>query len=416
MRQLFSNRWYALGEFTAVIIISALIVARPQWGAWLAAIILLPWLVGLVFGRVTFEKTTFIIPVALFLVSAAVGVWAAYDQQNALEKLWVLLAAVAVFVSLINQPKENLGVVAGLVGLMGVFIAIIFILTNDWHSQSSDLTLIRRVGEWIMLMRPPIQVSLLTPNFAGGLLAILVPFPFAVSIHYWRDGKRIASLLAISLVVVILVGLFLTSSRGAWIALITGTGLWLIWRFSLYLAAKADKHPLILFGLLLLITILPLMWVISLAPGGMLGLADRIPGLPTGGSRYELAVNTGKLIGDYPFTGGGLRSFPGQYSQYILVIPYFLFAYSHNFYLDLFFEQGIIGGIAVLWLVVGAAWMLMAKGGSYSNTSITSLLSGAVIISTFVLLVHGLVDDPLYGDLGSPLLLLIPGFDYFQGR
>jgi tetratricopeptide (TPR) repeat protein len=42
--------------------------------------------------------------------------------------------------------------------------------------------------------------------------------------------------------------------------------------------------------------------------------------------------------------------------------------------------------------------------------SFRSLLSGSVISSTFVLLLHGLVDDPLYGDLGSPLLLLIPGF------
>ncbi len=38
------------------------------------------------------------------------------------------------------------------------------------------------------------------------------------------------------------------------------------------------------------------------------------------------------------------------------------------------------------------------------------------------MLVHGFVDDPLYGDLGSPLLLLIPGFaillsfDFFQSE
>ena len=410
MQQLFSNRWYTLAEFISAIIISALIALQPQWGSWLAVIILLPWLARLVSRRLSFERTLFVLPIALIIITAFIGVWAAYDRQAAIEKLWVILGAVAVFVALVNQPKANLGVVASLVGLMGVIIAIIFLFTNDWPSQSSDLGLIKLAGGLIMAYRPPVEVMFLTPNITGGLLAILVPIPTAVSIHYWRVGKTMKSVLALCMVPVILGGLFLTSSRGAWIALLVGVCLWLIWRFSLYLSSRANKPALLLFGLLLLITILPLAWVISTMPGGIVSMAERIPGLPTGGSRYELAMNTSKLVGDYPFTGGGLRSFPGQYSQYILVIPYFLFAYSHNFYLDVFFEQGIIGGIAILGVIVGAAWMLMARDGSFSKTSISFLLSGAVIMSTFVLLIHGLVDDPLYGDLGTPMLLLIPGF------
>ncbi len=410
MQQLFSNRWFALAEFTSVLIISALIVLQPQWGNWLVILVLLPWLARLIFGRLTFERTALVIPIALFLITAVIGVWAAYDQQAAINKLWVILGAFAVFASLVIQPKANLGVVASLVGLLGVIIAIIFLLTNDWQSQSSDLDLIKRAGDWILAIRPPVDKVYLTPNFAGGLLAILVPIPIAISIHFWHKKEMSKSILAVGMVVVILVGLFLTSSRGAWIAFLGGAALWMLWRFSFYLAAKANKHPMIIFGLLLLITILPLMWIISSLPGGIVAATERIPGLPTGGSRYDLAVNTSKLIGDYPFTGGGLRSFPGQYSQYILVIPHFLFAYSHNFYLDVTFEQGIIGGLAIFGVIIGAAWMLMTNDRPFSKISITSLLSGAVIASTFVLLLHGLVDDALYGDLGSPLLLLIPGF------
>jgi O-antigen ligase len=410
MQQLFSSRWFALAEFTSVLIISALILSQPQWGSWLVILVLLPWLARLIFGRLTFERTPLVIPIALFLITAVIGVWAAYDQQAAINKLWVILGAFAVFASLVSQPKANLGVVASLVGLLGVIIAIIFLLTNDWQSQSSDLDLIKRAGDWIMAIRPPVDQVFLTPNFAGGLLAILVPIPFAISIHFWHKKDVIKSILAVGMVIVILWGLFLTSSRGAWIALLGGAAMWMLWRFSLYLAAKTNKPPLIIFGLLLLITILPLIWIISILPGGIVAITERIPGLPTGGSRYDLAVNTSKLIGDYPFTGGGLRSFPGQYSQYILVIPHFLFAYSHNFYLDVTFEQGIVGGLAIFGVIIGAAWMLMANVRPFSKISITSLLSGAVITSTFVLLLHGLVDDALYGDLGSPLLLLIPGF------
>ena len=422
MQQLFSNRWFALAEFAYTVIISGVIFMCPQWGSWLVILVLLPWLAHLVFGRISFERTAFVIPIAIFIITAGIGVWAAYDQQGAIEKLWVILGAVAVFAVLVIQPKENLGVVAGLVGLMGVFIAIIFLFTNDWHSQSSDLELIKRAGNWITAVRPPVEELIITPNFAGGLLAILVPIPIAISIHYWQEGRKVKFILAVGMVITILVGLFLTSSRGAWIALLIGVGLWLLWRFSQYLAFKAKKSPWLIFGLLLLITVLPLVWIISVMPGGIVAMADRIPGLPTGGSRYELSVNTGKLIEDYPFTGGGLRSFPGQYSRYILVIPYFLYAYSHNFYLDVIFEQGIIGGFALLAAIFSAGFVLMQKDKSLPRKSISCWLSAAVITSTFVMLVHGFVDDPLYGGLGSPLLLLIPGFaillsfDFFQSE
>ena len=137
MQQLFINRWYNLAEFISAIIISALIALRPQWGSWLAVIILLPWLARLVYRRFYFEKTAIVVPIALILITAIIGVWAAYDRQAAIEKLWVSLGAVAVFVALVNQPKVNLGVVASLVGLMGVIIAIIFLFSNDWQTQSS---------------------------------------------------------------------------------------------------------------------------------------------------------------------------------------------------------------------------------------------------------------------------------------
>ena len=236
MRQLVSNRWFALAEFIYTAVIGAAIVLRPQWGGWLVILVLLPWLIRLVSGRISFEKTAFVIPIALILLTAAVGVWAAYDQQAAIEKLWVIIGAVAVFIALVYQPRANLGVVASLVGLMGVFIAIIFLFTNDWHTQSSDFELIKSAGDWIMANRPPVKDVGLTPNFTGGLLAILVPIPFALGMHDWREGKPVNSIFAIGMGIVILVGLLLTSSRGAWIALLGGIGMWLLWLFSMYLS------------------------------------------------------------------------------------------------------------------------------------------------------------------------------------
>jgi tetratricopeptide (TPR) repeat protein len=91
-----------------------------------------------------------------------------------------------------------------------------------------------------------------------------------------------------------------------------------------------------------------------------------------------------------------------------MVTPYFLFAYSHNFYLDLFLEQGLLGGIAILAVVLGGAWMLIRRARDAREDSLITYFAEAVFIGIVVMLLHGLVDDPLYGDTGTPLLLLLP--------
>ena len=92
-----------------------------------------------------------------------------------------------------------------------------------------------------------------------------------------------------------------------------------------------------------------------------------------------------------------------------MVTPYFLFSYSHNFYLDVILEQGFAGGFAILIVILGGAWSLINRKKEERENLLIDFLSEAVVVSTLVLLIHGLIDDPLYGGSGSPLLLLLPG-------
>jgi hypothetical protein len=142
---------------------------------------------------------------------------------------------------------------------------------------------------------------------------------------------------------------------------------------------------------------IPTVWFVLGYPGGLIALFDRLPGLASGESRLDLATSAGKLIEDYPFTGGGLRSFPGLFSQYIMVTPYFLFAYSHNFYLDIILEQGFLGGLALLVLILGSAIILARQILVDREDHQLKILGEAVFIGLIVILVHGLVDDALYG-------------------
>ncbi len=409
MQQLVSNRWFSLADLIIVLACGAVLYFWPQLGGWPIIIALLPWLVRMASGRFILERTFFIFPLALFILAAGMGVWAAYDQQAAWEKFWIIIAAAAIFIALVSQPKANLGVVAGLVGLMGVIIAIIFILNHDWNTPATDLGVINRAGRWIMAVRPSTGILVLPQNFVGGVLAMLVPIPFAYGVNKWKMGEYTQAIIFFSMVVLIFIGIILTSSRGAWLALFIAVCAWILWRASIYLSRRINQPYWLIYVLLLLLILLPVIWIASTAPGGIVGLANRAPGLPSGENRLELFESTTKLIGDFPFTGGGLRSFAGLYSQYIRVTPYFLFSYSHSFYLDVLLEQGFFGGFVLLIMILGSAWLLIKQVHGDREDLQSAPLTEAVLIGILVLLIHGLIDDPLYGDLGTPLLLLLPG-------
>lgn len=412
MSQLVDHRWFALAEFSITITCGFVLFFSPNIGGWIVLIAFVPLLIRVLTSHVEIGETYSIILLAIFLTAVGFGIWAAYDRQGAWDKFWILLTAVALFYTLINQPRENFRTVAGLIGLLGVIITVTFIATNDWHTQSSDFELISRAGEWISSHSQFNFELSLAPNIAGGLLAMIVPIPIALTIAGWqrRDLSLITS--GLLMVMVILLGLLLTSSRGAWLALIAGILLWIMWKFSLLLSKTISWTPRTVFLVFMVIILLPLSFFVFRYPGGFVSLANSLPGMESGSSRFELAENTLKLVQDFPFTGGGLRSFPGLYSQYIMVTPFFLFAYSHNFYLDLVLEVGWIGALGLLMIFLISLARLMQLVGSSRENPLHMLLSEAVLIGFIIVLLHGFVDDALFADKGSPLLLLLPGLAF----
>ena len=145
---------------------------------------------------------------------------------------------------------------------------------------------------------------------------------------------------------------------------------------------------------------------IELRSGSLIQAANAIPGKADAGSRVVITRNTLQLIRDYPFTGGGLASFPGLYSIYIRVIHVPEFFYSHNLYIDVALEQGLPGLAAFLGILAATVWMLF--NNLAANPS-RHHLAGASLASLTVVLLHGFLDDALYGMGGTPLVFLIPG-------
>jgi O-antigen ligase len=117
--------------------------------------------------------------------------------------------------------------------------------------------------------------------------------------------------------------------------------IWLVWKASEILLRQRRVSRLRVFAIAPILVIASIVLLLWLYPEGVLAAVDRLPGLPSGESRLDLARSTLYLIADYPWSGAGLASFAGIYSQYIKVIPHPFFEYGHNFYLDLAVEQGL---------------------------------------------------------------------------
>lgn len=409
MPQFVSSRWFALVELGLVSICGAIWYLFPGTGGWLIGIALLPGLARLLTGHMPYRRTKLDVFFLFFLITAGVGVLAAYHREAAWAKFWILVGAVLIYYALASQPRENLSVIGAVVSALGVIIAACFLLTNDWKDLGGDLAIIDRLGLVLAKFHLSTDLRVLPPNFAGGILAVLLPVNFVVIWTCHKDKYSFRKLLSILGVMLVLAGLFMTSSRGAWLAALVGLTIWGLWRGSRYFARRTriavDK--IFLAGIAMAFLIFTA-WLIA-DTSRLLEFSDRLPGLPTGGSRIELAQSTFRLIEDYPFTGGGLHAFAGNYSRYIMLNPYFLFAYSHNFYLDVVFEQGLIGGgatLALFGISLGLLWRIVTQSDFRQGGL---LFAEAYLAALIILLVHGLFDDALYGDSGTPLLFMVPG-------
>jgi len=72
-------------------------IIRPAFAPQALLLALAPWVVRLFkHGRLT-RYTLFDLPLALFLGSALLGVWAAYDTQAAWQKFWLIVGGVVLY-------------------------------------------------------------------------------------------------------------------------------------------------------------------------------------------------------------------------------------------------------------------------------------------------------------------------------
>ncbi|NIS83028.1 MAG: tetratricopeptide repeat protein [Anaerolineales bacterium] len=407
-----NGRWFALVDLLCVSISAGLWYGQPGIGAWPLLIALLPWFIRLIAGRFPFHRTPFDLALVIFVATAAVGVWAAYDREVASTKFWVIVGAILFYYALVGQPRDNFWILASLLSLIGLSITGFFMLTHDWEVLPAKVGALNRLGLWWMSVRPVIYSGkeiLIHPNDAAGMMAITTPFLIGLGIRAWRERRLIILFLLAVIYGVVSVSLLITTSRGAWIALAVGVGIWLLWIVSGIMSRGAYRWRRILFSSAVIGVMGSLVLLALLSPGGVYELLDSLPGPQSAGSRMELSGDTMDLITDFPFTGGGLGAFPGLYSNYVLVIPFPFLYDGHNFFLDVTLEQGLLGLLTVVIIMLGSGWMLVRPRRLGTVSDYDTFFCWSILTSLTVAMIHGLVTDTLYGNRGTPIFFLFAG-------
>jgi tetratricopeptide (TPR) repeat protein len=387
LRQIIASPWFAFFDLACVSTAILLWIVYPPlvWRPLLLA--LLPWLVRLAAGKFPMRRTGFDLIMVLFLLTAISGLWASYNSSGAAGKFWLLVGAVLLFYSLAGMPYSHRWLLAALVPMAGL-ASTMFFLIEHFQIRTSSLAF---------------EVL---PDLSGGPLILVFPFLIAIIVYAARERRHAIALVTIFAAGLLLTGIILSGSRSAWFAAGVCFALLLMWAISCRVAKilKIRPFPVIslaflLVGGLIIAVMNRLGSILALLPEGMVGSFNLL-------QRGHLAQAAWKLAEDFPFSGGGLASFPGLYSQYYESTPFYLTSFSRSLYLDIALEQGFMGLLAFVLIYLGTFWVLLTAKPSTPEGRILKISTTAGLI--FVLF-HGMVDNLIYTRWGAPLLFLIPG-------
>lgn len=405
------SRRFALADLTCALIAAALwYVSDGRLGAWPLIIAAVPWMVRIFTGHAPLPRTRLDWLMAIFLVTAALGGWAAYNATIAWDKFWLVIGAAVLYYALAGQRPSTVWHVVYGAAVAAVGVAVYFLLTHDFVELPAKVGFLNSIGLSLMKLRPDFFAALhrLHPNVAGGLIALMLPFVIAAGLRANRHSDPVGLLAATVGTVVAGFGLLMTTSRGAWLAVAGGLLAWGLWAMAEPLARRLYLTRRQALGIEVLALLGLGLTALLIMPGGLMGLLDRLPGPASAGSRMVISRDAVDLAGDFPIIGGGLGAFDGLYSHYIRVIPNHVLIHAHNLYLNVAVEQGLPGLLALLLMIGLAFWWLADPRKSEGRRTLKdrSFVCGALFASLAVLCLHGLVEDALYGSRGLLLLWL----------
>jgi len=332
------------------------------------------------------------LPVSLYLVVLGIGVVAAVLQvSNQSTRIpWPLIGAWTcfVFALLLSHQQSSLSPAAGSEAVVEGLKDLVFLVTccvlaanlKQWWMAAAAIcgpmaiiSALSAANEWLFANRlnffgfAPVTdssgVGVLTarhagpmpdPNFWGRLLVVGLAFALALVFDCLKRRQRGGIIASCGVVGLLLVGIYLTGSRGTFLAAAVAVFLYLL-LVGVSLRRLLIGMPLVGFGLFLVPGVASRL--LSTA-----GLAEQGQRAAVDSSLLErIATQQVGLIifQDRPLTGVGPEGFIEAFPKYASMTDLTLLRVTapHNLYLGLSAEVGLIG-LAAWLLVIGVALLL----------------------------------------------------------
>lgn len=370
---------------------NAMLAARLQVEPLALGLVLAACALRLVQHRAKILSVPLHLPLLLFLVSAWIGVLVSYDPALSLRKFELILGGVALYYVLATTSTEfaKRAVVWGLAAI-GTGVALFFVTQTDFAQEPIKLGVLNQIG--LLLNRVTPQFGQHTPhaNLMAGIMLLALPYTIFLAYDAWRNIMIPSLLASAGLGILIAFGLVMTTSRGALLAFALlcsfGTLFYLAGRVAKRAGYSAGLGIALVVNLGLILFLLGVLY----SRNHIGAVLDATLGGVGGVSRLELYKQVLQLGSDYAVTGAGLDTFSPHYSTYELLINVPFLPHAHNLLLQIWFEQGLLGLIAFVWLIVGYYVWIIRRRARLNWLAIASAAAFAM------LLLHGLVDVGMY--------------------
>ena len=378
---------------------------------FLGLILVVLWLGRLLFQRdVPFKRSPMHLPVLLFLLYSLIRYFtSAIEYEARIEVFHVVLCAAVYFVCAneFSAPQHRRVLILVLAGL-----AVFESMYGVWQALSKS----DAIFHWV---RPSgyegrASGTFICPNHLSGCLEIILGLVAARLAYVKAEAASVERSMLVKVgliyaVVVMAVGIAFSQSRAGWVATVACLALVAFWRrrMSGQLMGRMVLLLLILGGAGAVVLNTDVGWrrfSASFKPegGGDLKLAD-----PTLGGRIFMWKGTLQMVQENPVFGSG----PGSWQWFYQLRrdpsqghPEF----THNDYLNLLSDYGVVGGILIAWLVAAFfrhAWVLTRKGAPDEQRAFAI---GAVA-AVGAILVHSWFDFNLHIPANAVLVAAVLG-------
>ncbi len=348
------------------------------------------WIVWRVIGKRSAPATRLDWPIVAFFGAYALSTAFSTDPRRSLMALVQLGCYILVFYLVVDLLRagwetelfvKTLLLVSGFIIFFGLWEFV------RWYAEWFS------VGGWSELIPPStirIRAFLGHPNFVAAYFISLLPLGVARAVEERRSLNR--TLLCFWSVVV-LVLIFLTSSRGGWLGTAAALGSLIIlflldrWQTALTTWRRWRRKPAVIVVLFIIIVI----GLLVLVP-----LLTRQAQHPTHGSGVSArsgiwSVAWASFIKD-PISGIGPFTYGTEFIRQYSVPPQMLLAHAHSYPFNIGAETGIIGLTTLLSLTIGIFFLALRRWRSEKPGNRAPLIG--LLASLAGLATHSLFDTP----------------------